>query len=44
MLNMLEDERNTADVAEIETRNSILTNIHLYNQRYSGIQKRDKVG
>jgi len=30
------EERNTADVAEIETRNSILTNIHLYNQRYSG--------
>ena len=30
------DERSTEDPGEIETRNGILTNIHLYNQRYSG--------
>jgi len=31
-----QDERNTEDLGEIEIRNGILTNIHLYNQRYSG--------
>jgi len=30
------DERNTAEPAELEIRNNILTNIRLYNQRYSG--------
>jgi RING finger protein 170 len=30
------EERNAADPADIVSRNGILTNIHLYNQRYSG--------
>eukprot|EP00088_Acartia_fossae_P036669 TRINITY_DN3787_c0_g1_i1.p1 TRINITY_DN3787_c0_g1~~TRINITY_DN3787_c0_g1_i1.p1 ORF type:complete len:243 (-),score=37.74 TRINITY_DN3787_c0_g1_i1:199-927(-) len=31
-----QDERNAAEPEEIESRNTVLTNIHLYNQRYSG--------
>lgn len=31
-----QEERNTAEPPEIELRNAILTNVHMYNRRYSG--------